>query len=111
VTLCPCFLCVQVLAQAGLAPSLFGVYPLDPVAAGWSAIVMEHVDVRDVSSQDRRSVLDAVQYLHDLGFLHGDLRSPNVKVRVWGQARCLCVLQSLEDFVFCCLVFLNLNGL
>lgn len=77
---------VQAMASIGLAPALIDVYPITPVAAGWSAVVMEHVEVRDVDLEslgDKTEVETAVAALHEAGFLHGDLRDPNVKVTSW----------------------------
>lgn len=77
----------QALAGVGLAPTLVGVYPLDPADAGWSAVVMHFVETRDVdinAEEEVDAVKAAAAHLHDFGFVHGDLREPNVKVS-WSQ--------------------------
>ena len=77
------------LAQLGCAPRLRAVMRLP---GGWNMVVMdysEYMQLRDpmlqISDELRlhtimAKVSEVVQKLHDAGFVHGDIRSPNVLI-------------------------------
>lgn len=68
----------------GIAPELLSVQFIH----GWYVIVMADVSGSyvpahevDITEDLQASIKAAVLTLHDLGFVHGDLRSPNILVR------------------------------
>ncbi|KAI0043788.1 hypothetical protein FA95DRAFT_1498071 [Auriscalpium vulgare] len=91
----------RALAKAGYAPALLycgALYPEDPVAKRYKRtlmVVMEVVtgpSVEDLAQEGRRLTPDqhaqlraAVDCMHEHGFVHGDLRKPNVMVTSAGK--------------------------
>ncbi|KAF8336168.1 hypothetical protein F5887DRAFT_841756, partial [Amanita rubescens] len=78
----------RLLAQLGYAPRLRAVMRLP---GGWIMVVMDYSEYTQLCdpmlqiSDDMRhtvkaKVSEVVQKLHDAGFVHGDIRSPNVLV-------------------------------
>jgi predicted Ser/Thr protein kinase len=70
----------KLLADHGMAPKLFHVEDLEN---GFTLIVMEHIaDGRLLNSklslEQSQKLLGAIQLLHRHGFVHGDMRRPNV---------------------------------
>ena len=86
----------QALASAGRAPELLYCGPVwnefEPssaynVGCPYQMVVMEYVEgdkLEDVQISERQRVIDAVQHalsiFHEKGFVHGDIRMPNVIV-------------------------------
>jgi len=82
-------------AEAGVAPKLHGFLPLP---AGWYMVVMEYFapetySVLEASDSDDASLVAGihavVQRMHDLGYVHGDVRQVNMMKRLqrtgeWG---------------------------
>lgn len=73
-------------AQAGFAPKIFHV---EKLAGGWLAVSMEFIAVgegyklfRDLGDKEREdlgpALRQAVQTMHEAGYVHGDLRRANV---------------------------------
>ncbi|KAG9297842.1 hypothetical protein G9A89_006783 [Geosiphon pyriformis] len=70
-------------SDKGIAPKIVYFEELDD---GWSLVIMEclecysHLDKVpwDKRESMRTPILDAVNMLHSLGFVHGDLRGPNI---------------------------------
>ena len=71
----------QYLAQKNLAPQIISHTQL---SGGWNAVVMEKVDGNkfpvEPTQTQKKSLLDAVDYLHLGGYVHGDLRPQNIMV-------------------------------
>ena len=76
------------LAQLGYAPQLRAVMQLH---GGWNMVVMDYSEYKQlcdpnlqISDELRHTIMakvsEAVQKLHDAGFVHGDIRPPNVLV-------------------------------
>jgi hypothetical protein len=75
--------CHEECHRLGIAPKLLA---FERLPGGWYVVVMEWLRNYKTlhSSKSTRSLTDAVntavQQLHDKGFVHGDLRSPNIMV-------------------------------
>lgn len=76
----------RLLAQWGHAPNLFGV---ERISNDWLMVVMENLCKRpddliaqlprsELTEKHQRSESKAIKLLHDAGFVHGDLRDPNI---------------------------------
>jgi hypothetical protein len=75
------------LAQLGYAPRLRAVMRLP---GGWNMVVMDYSEymqlcdpmlpIYELQHTIKAKVSEAVQKLHDAGFVHGDIRPPNVLV-------------------------------
>lgn len=76
------------LAQSGHAPRLRAVMRLP---GGWNMVVMDYLEytqlcdpMLEISDEQRHEIMakvsEAIQNLHDAGFVHGDIRPPNVLV-------------------------------
>jgi len=70
--------------ELGIAPELVG---FETLAGGWFAVVMERLPssfrpLRELTLEMNleQPVTDAVQRMHDAGFVHGDLRDTNILV-------------------------------
>ena len=84
----------RLLAEHQLAPHLHGVYP---VQDGFLMVVMEKVEgptawallaqQKHLSSSAHKDVEEAVRLLHEQGWVHGDLRSPNIIVPEGGKTK------------------------
>ena len=72
--------------ELGIAPKMVG---FEKLHGGWFAVVMELLpssfkplrELTDLEDLERR-VTDAVQRMHDAGFVHGDLRDTNIFIDV-----------------------------
>jgi len=75
------------LEEKGFAPELLGYESFDP---WWHVVVMEHLgnneeaqhlDEVDITDEIRAKVEAGVKTIHEAGFVHGDLRGPNILVK------------------------------
>jgi hypothetical protein len=74
--------------ELGIAPKLVG---FENLPDGWCAVVMEHLPLSfkmlsmltsEATLKLKGRVMDAVQRMHNAGFVHGDLRDINILVDV-----------------------------
>ena len=94
----------RLLAEHQLAPHLHGVYP---VQDGFLMVVMEKVEgptawallaqQTHLPSSAHKDVEEAVRLLHEQGWVHGDLRSPNIIVPEGGKAKIIDFDWTAED--------------
>jgi serine/threonine protein kinase len=85
----------QYCAEKGVAPKLFAV---EDLSGGWLMVVMEYLErdsymvlvglSKDARSSFAAGVTEAVEILHQGGFMHGDIRDANTMVaRDWDQEK------------------------
>ncbi len=70
----------DILASRGFAPTVLG---LKALPGGWFMVVMQFADGcqwDESASKPAKALQDAVQVLHEAGFVHGDLRSNTILV-------------------------------
>lgn len=87
----------RMASQNGIAPKLHCVQLIH----GWKVIVMEDVSTNYISLDDAKftinkatqnSIKRAVTLFHELGFVHGDIRRPNILVRRDGSSESVLIL-------------------
>ena len=82
----------QACAGKGIAPLLLYA---DPVGYGWTMVIMEYLEGyntlysrRNQLSEDlRKSVHEKLKILHDMGFVHGDMRFLNILLGPGGEVK------------------------
>ena len=75
----------ELLASSGFAPELFAV---EDLPGGWKMVVMEYLSgwvmlgekSRKEQLKYKEKVKEALRIIHDRGFVHGDIRWPNILV-------------------------------
>ena len=75
----------ELLASSGFAPALFAV---EDLAGGWRMVVMEYLSdwvmLGEKPHQERlkykEKLKEVLRIIHDRGFVHGDIRWPNILV-------------------------------
>ena len=66
----------DILSGANLAPT---VYSCEPLPGGWQAIVMEKINGSKLGMPiTNEGLKNAVELLHNAGYVHGDLRPQNI---------------------------------
>jgi hypothetical protein len=80
----------QFCADRGFAPKLFECYKL---SVRWKVVIMEYLedyvnlyDAVDAKAEWKEKIKKSIEEMHRAGFVHGDLRKPNILYQETGES-------------------------